>query len=102
KAAWPRTIQTYVFEVSWASDSVLIEGLAAHEGEEVLYVIEGELEAWFEPPNEEIQRLRTLKEGDVLQYPSYIPHAFRSANQKKSAKALFVFVWRGQPHEPHV
>jgi transcriptional regulator with XRE-family HTH domain len=60
----------------------------SHEGEECVYVIEGELE--FRTPDEKT----TLKPGDCLYFESDVAHAFRGVGEKP-ARALVV-VYTGE------
>ncbi|MBI5445227.1 MAG: helix-turn-helix transcriptional regulator [Deltaproteobacteria bacterium] len=55
----------------------------SHEGEECVYLLEGELE--FRTPGES----RALKKGDCLYFDSDVAHAFRSTGEKP-ARALVV------------
>lgn len=55
----------------------------SHEGEECVYVLEGELE--FRTPEE----VTTLQPGDCLYFESDVSHAFRSVGDKP-ARALIV------------
>jgi len=57
----------------------------SHEGEEFLYVTEGEVEF------RTVDRLETLQPGDSIYFESDISHSFRCASEK-SAKALAV-IW---------
>jgi quercetin dioxygenase-like cupin family protein len=60
----------------------------SHDGEECVYVIEGELE--FRTPDEKT----TLKPGDCLYFESDVAHAFRGVGEKP-ARALVV-VYTGE------
>ncbi len=60
----------------------------SHEGEECVYLMEGELE--FRTPDE----LKTLKPGDCLYFESDVAHAFRSVGPDP-ARALIV-VYTGE------
>ncbi len=55
----------------------------SHEGEECVYVLEGELE--FRTPDE----MKTLQEGDCLYFESDVAHAFRTVGSTP-ARALVV------------
>ncbi|GAB4265173.1 MAG: XRE family transcriptional regulator [Deferrisomatales bacterium] len=72
------------FEVMDKKDMVFY----SHEGEECVYLLEGELE--FRTPDE----LRTLKPGDCLYFESDVAHAFRSLGDAP-ARALVV-VYTGE------
>ena len=58
------------------------------EGEEVLYVIEGQIE-FYTPMGAEI-----LKPGDTLYFDTGIPHAFRGLGAI-AARAIVVFAPEG-------
>ena len=55
--------------------------LVSHEGEEFIYLLEGEVE--FRSPKESF----TLKPGDSLHFDASIPHGFVNQN-RKIAKAI--------------
>ncbi len=55
----------------------------SHDGEEYVYIIEGELDIYIE------DKIYTLKEGDMLYFKSNIKHRFKN-NTKKMVKALWV------------
>jgi transcriptional regulator with XRE-family HTH domain len=85
------TMRKHLFEVGRASEDVMREGLDAHDGEEVIVVLEGELEFWCrQPKKNQIARL-VLKPGDTLQYRSNIFHAYRAAGNSEFARAIFVY-----------
>lgn len=61
----------------------------SHEGEECLYLLEGEVE--FRSPDER----RVVSPGDCLYFDSEVPHALRSLGGRP-ARAIVV-VWAGLP-----
>ena len=84
-------MQKYLFEIGTADAEVVIDGLDCHSGEEIIYLIKGELEFWFhQETGNEIDR-RILKQGDCLQYPSSLQHGYRATGENKEAEALFVY-----------
>jgi uncharacterized cupin superfamily protein len=62
------------------------EGVLMHEGEEVGYVLEGELELKVEGV------LYILKSGDSFVYRSELPHSYRN-----SGKTLTKVLWVSTP-----
>ncbi|MEO6325949.1 MAG: XRE family transcriptional regulator [Thermoanaerobaculia bacterium] len=97
----------YLFSVDHATEAQMVEGMFFHDGQEIIYVLKGELEAWLQqltpeetrdvvanpdrPPeySTPIHRV-SLKEGDSLQFNSNARHAFRSIGPDR-AEALFVY-----------
>jgi transcriptional regulator with XRE-family HTH domain len=84
-------MQKYLFEIGNADVEIIIDGLDNHSGEEIIYVIKGELEFWFHQENEIQAERRILKEGDCLQYSSSLRHGYRATGENKEAEALFVY-----------
>jgi transcriptional regulator with XRE-family HTH domain len=84
-------MQKFLFEIGTADVDMVLKGLDNHAGEEVIYVIKGEIEFWFD--QEDIGKVdrRILKEGDCLQYPSSLRHGYRATGENKVAEALFVY-----------
>jgi quercetin dioxygenase-like cupin family protein len=64
----------------------------SHPGEELVYVIEGELEYQFDgrPPV-------TVKAGDVLLIPYETPHAVRNVGSGNAAELATYIVEKGKP-----
>jgi transcriptional regulator with XRE-family HTH domain len=86
-------MQKYLFEIGTVDADIFKEGgLDSHPGEEIIYVIEGELEFWFhqEASNKKADT-RILKKGDCLQYPSSLRHGYRATGESGRAEALFVY-----------
>jgi transcriptional regulator with XRE-family HTH domain len=88
--AFPQLMQKYLFEVGSCDLEVVIEGLDSHGGEEIVCVLEGELEFWFQQTGEE-PRFITLKKNTTLQYSSRLKHGYRAGGKDKVARALFVY-----------
>jgi quercetin dioxygenase-like cupin family protein len=55
------------------------EGSLSHEGEEVIFIVEGSLELILDEKEHHI-----LKEGDTASYPSTRTHRFRNAYAGRS------------------
>jgi transcriptional regulator with XRE-family HTH domain len=84
-------MQKYLFEIGTADEDEVIDGLDNHTGEEIIYVIKGEVEFWFEQEYlGKIDRC-VLKEGDCLHYRSSMPHGYRATGRNEVAEALFVY-----------
>lgn len=83
--------QMYLFEIGHEDDDVIETGLDSHNGEEGIYVIQGELEFWFRQEDTGEIDKRTLKPGDCLRYSSALAHGYRATGKEKVAKALFVY-----------
>lgn len=60
------------------------ENFNAHEGEEFIYVLKGEVEILYGDESHK------LKEGDSIYYDSIVPHLVRSLNEEQEAQALTV------------
>lgn len=97
-----------IFEADWADDELMLKGAASHEGEEVVWMLDGEAELWLLKPSEKMsvglreeynrRRLhpehflvRTLRAGDCAHYESSIMHAYRAPQKGDSFRALFVY-----------
>lgn len=76
-----RHMDTYTLEVTPAVGEIT---LSSHEGEEFLYVLEGE--AMISYGKERYH----LKAGDSIYYDSIVPHHIGSASESESAKMLAV------------
>lgn len=79
------TINSFVVEFS-ADSEMRKSAVAHHDGEELLFVLEGVLEV------ELGQRKQLLKQGDYLQFPGSVRHNIRSV--RKRSRALVVVVRR--------
>lgn len=86
----PQLMQKYLFEVTGCDLEVVKGGLDHHEGEEIVWVIEGELEFWTQENNEP-PRFITLTKNDSLHYSSRLRHGYRAGGKDKRALALFVY-----------
>jgi transcriptional regulator with XRE-family HTH domain len=97
-----------LFECDYAEDDLMLMGAADHEGEEVVWVLEGEAELWLlKRPDEMTAGLReeynrrrlsrehflvkTLEAGDCAHYESAIKHAWRARDRAQTVRALFVY-----------
>ena len=83
-------MQKYFFQIEGANEEQVIAGLDRHEGEEIIFVIEGELQFWFKQEESKSARHITLKKGDCLHYKSQLLHGYR-ATGTSSVEALFVY-----------
>jgi transcriptional regulator with XRE-family HTH domain len=83
-------MQKYLFEVRGCTLETIEKGLYAHAGEEIVWVLEGELEFWTQEGGEK-PRFITLGEGDSLHYSSNVKHGYRAGGKDKIARALFVY-----------
>ena len=87
-------MQKYLFEIGTVDADIFINerGLDNHAGEEIIYVIEGELEFWFhQEASKQGAERRILQKGDCLQYPSALRHGYRATGENRKAEALFVY-----------
>jgi quercetin dioxygenase-like cupin family protein len=66
------------------------EALSSHEGEEIIYVLSGEVEFWCKTADSTEPVTRTLHPGDCLHFSSRVSHGFRAIGAK-DAEALFVY-----------
>ena len=90
-------MQKYLFEVGSCDEDVMLEGLWPHAGEEIVFVLKGELEFWTrQNPGADPKRV-TLRQFDSLHYSSIIPHAYRATGGDKTALAYFVYTLVGSP-----
>jgi transcriptional regulator with XRE-family HTH domain len=97
-----------IFEFDWADDDLMLMGAADHEGEEVVWVLQGEAELWLLKTPEQMsgkQReeynrrdlhrdhflVTTLRAGDCAHYVSAIKHVYRARKQGSTVRALFVY-----------
>lgn len=66
------------------------DALEGHEGEEIIYVLDGEIEFWCKhEPSADATRHR-LRRGDCLHFSSKLLHGFRALGAKP-ADALFIY-----------
>lgn len=96
-----------LFEFGYADDELMLDGAADHEGEEVVWILEGEAELWLlKRPNDMTAALRdeytrhlrrehflvkTLAPGDCAHYESAIKHVYRAKREGTTVRALFVY-----------
>jgi mannose-6-phosphate isomerase-like protein (cupin superfamily) len=74
-----------------------------HLGEEMLWVLEGELEFWSQQQDSaEAPKRVTLLSGDSLHFSSELPHGFRATGKSDYAKALFVHATKPTPAPPAI
>lgn len=84
-------MQKFLVQIEHAdSDFMRKEGLAKHSGEEIMYVIKGQLYLWYKQPDSLDVHKKLLEEGDYLHFSSEIYHGF-SAPKDQVAQALFIF-----------
>lgn len=76
-----RHLETYMVELQPAAGE---KHFSSHEGEEFLYVVEGEAEVVYG------RQSYLLKKGDTIYYDSVVPHYIGSASAEKAAKVLAV------------
>ncbi len=90
EGTFPHLMQKYLFQVG-RCDEEAVE-LDAHPGEEIVWVVKGEVEFRVQQPgsNERPKKI-VLKEGDCLQYSSSVKHGYRATGESDYAIALFVF-----------
>lgn len=115
---WRRIIRASVADVDYVSDEVAADRLVAHEGEEVLYCLEGKLEVllWrslmpkakpryvagkrperLVPTSpDEVERV-VVPAGEFLHFPSWIPHNVRAGDPSATARAVSFWVKSGVP-----
>jgi mannose-6-phosphate isomerase-like protein (cupin superfamily) len=85
-------IRAYLFRVGQADTSLMQEpeALSAHRGEELIYVLSGEIEFWSKHDSHPDVARRQLTPGDCLHFDSQAPHGFRAIGTTP-ARALFVY-----------
>lgn len=93
-------MRKFLFEVSYAEEETVERGLDSHEGEEIVYVLTGELEFFIEQQGDRGPTKLMLREGDCLQYSSDLRHGYRSKTKGSMARALFVYVEPKSPTGP--
>jgi len=74
-------------DLDWMNEP---EALSSHEGEEIIYVLSGEIEFWCKTADSNEPVTRTLHPGDCLHFSSRASHGFRAIGAK-DAEALFVY-----------
>jgi mannose-6-phosphate isomerase-like protein (cupin superfamily)/DNA-binding XRE family transcriptional regulator len=85
-----RLMQAYYFEVNYASDEVMRKQMATHEGEEILYVLDGSIELWHgAAAHGPFEQLR-LGPGDLAHFRSSVYHNLRQGGPTP-ARALFIY-----------
>lgn len=85
-----RIMQAYLFKVTHEEDAVLKnDGLNAHEGEEIIYVISGSIDFWHRSSDEGPIERTSLGTGDLIHFQSRLEHGYRAIGP--SATALFVY-----------
>jgi transcriptional regulator with XRE-family HTH domain len=77
--------------------NIVVDSLDSHPGEEIIYVLEGELEFWYaETRGDPPQRLELpLGPGDCLHFSSNLLHAFRAPG-RTAVRAFQVFCESGE------
>lgn len=97
-----------LFECDYAEDELMLMGASDHDGEEVVWILEGEAELWLlKRPDEMTAALReeynrrrlrrehflvkTLAPGDCAHFESAIKHAWRASEKAQTVRALFVY-----------
>ncbi len=117
---WRRTIRSSIAEIDYTDDEVAVERLVAHEGEELLYCLDGELEVFVwrsvapqakprpkpgekgPPPRivpgspDDVERV-IVAAGEYLHFPSWIPHNVRASMPGSTARAVSMWVKSGVP-----
>ncbi len=88
-ATSPCLVKKYLFQVGRCDEEKMV--LDSHEGEEIIWVLEGELEFWTmqQVETDAVSRL-LLHPGDCLHYSSALRHGFRATGDSEFARALFV------------
>ncbi|HEX2077264.1 MAG TPA: XRE family transcriptional regulator [Longimicrobium sp.] len=101
-------MRKHLFECDHADDELVLMGAADHEGEEIVWILEGEAELWLlkrademtaalreEYNRRRLQRehflIRTLRPGDCAHYESAVKHAYRAKEPGTTVRALFVY-----------
>lgn len=86
-------MQGYLFDAGRISrrDMELPGALGQHEGEELIFVLEGELEFWFKQTLDEPTRTLRLEEGDCLHFSSQLLHGFSATGEQANTRALFIY-----------
>jgi mannose-6-phosphate isomerase-like protein (cupin superfamily) len=56
--------------------------LASHSGEEIFYVLKGQMYFWFRQPDSEKVEYRICDEGDCLHFSSQINHGFSAVDEE--------------------
>lgn len=84
-----------LFRIEGANEYEMKSTVESHSGQEIIFIIEGEVDFWYEQANDHnnrdhIKRI-TLKEKDFLQFSSRLKHGFSRAGKNEYALALFVF-----------
>ena len=74
-------------DLDWMNEP---DALSSHEGEEIIYVLSGEVEFWCKTADSTEPVTRTLHPGDCLHFSSRVSHGFRAIGAK-DAEALFVY-----------
>jgi transcriptional regulator with XRE-family HTH domain len=82
------SMRSYLFSVGRVEDENLT--LDHLDGEEIVYVLKGELEFRYVQPDGQPRSI-TLRPGDTLHYSSLLNHAFRATGTGDRALALFVY-----------
>ena len=128
KAVWASVGQLFLFKATYCPPERVVQGLAVHEGEEVVQVVSGTFEWWYHDDLGGSPQQKLLHAGDILHYSSRMPHAYRAVRMADEettkariaqrmmasedamrrehdrspieATAVFVYVWRGHPHIP--
>ncbi|MFA4954519.1 MAG: cupin domain-containing protein [Patescibacteria group bacterium] len=82
-------MRKYLFRVGRCNEKDMV--LDNHAGEEIVWVIEGELEFWARQPiTNGPERRLTLQPGDCLHYSSALFHGYRATGDCEYALALLV------------
>jgi transcriptional regulator with XRE-family HTH domain len=90
-------MQKYLFEVGRCDEALMLEGLLGHAGEEIVFVLRGELEFWTRQYEGQEPKRITLRQHDSLHYSSVVPHGYRATGIDDTALAYFVYTLVGSP-----
>lgn len=89
-----RKTQVEAFVV-WPAPEFGSDGRVEHCGTEIVFVIAGAIEVQF------ADRAVVLNQGDLLQFPGYLPHQVRRVGGPASALIVITHEREGRPNDPN-
>ena len=75
-------MQKYLFEIKQADEDEMVQGLDNHIGEEIIYVIDGEIEFWFEQEDSDQIRTQNIENRRLSSISIKLKTRVQSCRQK--------------------
>ena len=86
----PHLMRKYLVQIGRCDERGMVPD--SHTGEEIVWVLEGEIEFWAQQPDRtEPERRVTLHPGDCVHYASTLRHGYRATGSSEYARVLLIF-----------